>query len=194
MLSAYRFAPYVFLLATATRHSPNHIQRTTGARWPRTTSRTLRQQQAVFATVTFDPVTELLNVSLSYTGLASGASGAHIHCCVTPGGNAGVATSVPAFIGFVLGNTSGTFNATFDMSQAVSYNPAFITANGGTVSSAEPVFADGYVRGLTYLNIHDSVFPGGEIRLLLAAPEPGTNLFVSLAIAALWLIRRKRFA
>jgi hypothetical protein len=144
-----------------------------------------------FATVTFDPVTELLNISLSYSGLASGATGAHIHCCVPAGGNAGVATTVPAFVGFVLGATSGTYNATLDMTQAVNYNPAFVAANGGTVTTAEAVFADGFARGQTYLNIHDAVFPGGEIRLVLT-PEPGTLLVVPLAV--LWFIRRKRLA
>jgi hypothetical protein len=143
-----------------------------------------------FATVTFDPVTELLTVNLTYSGLASGATGAHIHCCVVAGGNTGVATSVPAFNGFVLGSTSGTFNATFDMTQAVNYNPSFITANGGTVTSAEAVFATGFASERTYLNIHDAVFPSGEIRLLLT-PEPGTLCFVPLAMLALGLLRKR---
>jgi hypothetical protein len=191
MLSAYRFAPYVFLLATAAYAAPITYS---GPLSPLTEVPPITTSTASgFATVTFDPVTELLNVSFNYTGLASAVTGAHIHCCVTPGGNAMVATSVPAFIGFTVpGPTSGSFSATFDMSLAVNYNPAFITANGGTVALAEPAFAAGYAQGLTYLNLHDAVFPGGEIRLLLAAPEPGTSLLVTLAMGALCLIRRKR--
>ncbi|HKE26578.1 MAG TPA: CHRD domain-containing protein [Bryobacteraceae bacterium] len=144
-----------------------------------------------FAIVTFDPVTEMLTVNLTYSGLASGATGAHIHCCIAPGGNVGVATTMPAFNFFVLGNTSGTFDATFDMTQAVNYNPAFITANGGTVTTAEAAFANGFVDEQTYLNIHDSVFPSGEIRLLLT-PEPGTFCnFVPLAMLALYFLRKR---
>ena len=55
----------------------------------------------------------------------------HIHCCVAPPGNAGVATTTPTFPGFPLGVTAGTYSQTFDMTAAASYNPAFVTANGG---------------------------------------------------------------
>ena len=146
-----------------------------------------------FAIVTFDPLTELLTVNLSFSGLASGASGAHIHCCIAPGGNVGVATTIPAFPGFPLGLTSGTYDATLDMTQAASYNPAFVTSHGGTVSLAELAFANGFADGMTYLNIHDSVFPGGEIRLLLT-PEPATVQLLPLIMAGMWFIRRRRRA
>jgi hypothetical protein len=189
MLSRFRLAIYASLLATAAYAAPITYS---GVLSPLAENPPNPGSTATgFATVTFDPLTELLNINLSYSGLASGATGAHIHCCVAAGLNTGVATTVQAFVGFVLGLTSGTYNATLDMSQAVNYNPAFIAANGGSAATAEPVFASGFASGMTYLNIHDAVFPGGEIRLVMA-PEPGDALLISAGIAALWLLRRKR--
>ena len=191
MLSIYRFAISVLLLATAAYASPITYSGTLSPLAENPPN--LTSVATGFATVTFDPVTELLNISFSYSGLASGANGAHIHCCVAAGGNTGVATTVPAFVGFVLGATSGTYSATLDMTQFVNYNPAFITANGGTVASAEAAFSNGFVGGMTYLNIHDANFPGGEIRLVMS-PEPGTILLMPMALAMLRLTRRKRSA
>jgi hypothetical protein len=44
-----------------------------------------------------------------------------------------------------------------------SYNPAFVTANGGTAASAEATLFTGIMAGHAYLNIHTTMFPGGEI-------------------------------
>jgi len=76
----------------------------------------------------------------------------------------GPTTQVPNFIGFPLGVTSGTYSNTFDLTLASSYNPAFITANGGTPASAEVALETGILAGKAYLNIHTNVYPGGEIR------------------------------
>jgi hypothetical protein len=63
----------------------------------------------------------------------------------------------------------------FDLTMASSYNPAFVTAEGGTVAGAEAALEAGLLAGETYINIHTSAFPGGEIRGFLAAvPEPST--------------------
>jgi hypothetical protein len=64
--------------------------------------------------------------------------------------------------------TSGTYSHTFDMTDPASYNPAFVTANGGTAASAESVLLAGLLAGQAYLNIHTSTHPGGEIRGVLA--------------------------
>ena len=45
--------------------------------------------------------------------------------------------------GFPLGVRSGTYDHTFDLGLASSWNPAFITANGDSVASAEAVFLAG---------------------------------------------------
>src|SRR5437868_2306803 len=61
-----------------------------------------------FATVTYDPVTHLLGVNVSFAGLLGTTTASHIHCCTTVPftGPAGVATQVPTFSGFPLGVTS----------------------------------------------------------------------------------------
>jgi hypothetical protein len=90
-------------------------------------------------------------------------------------------------MGFPLGVTAGSFSNTYDMTLASSYNPAFITANGGTVASAEAALIGGMVAGGTYFNIHTSVFGGGEIRGFLAVPEPSTLVFVGAGLLVLCL-------
>jgi hypothetical protein len=53
------------------------------------------------------------------------------------------------------------------MNDPASYNPAFVTANGGTVASAKPVLLAGLLAGQAYLNVHTSGNPSGEIRGVL---------------------------
>ncbi len=54
------------------------------------------------ALVELDTLTHMLHVNVSFSGLTAPNTAAHIHCCTAiPGtGTAGVATSVPTFIGF----------------------------------------------------------------------------------------------
>jgi hypothetical protein len=144
-----------------------------------------------FTTVTLDTVTELLTIDLTFTDLTSDTTAAHIHCCVSPPGNAGVATVLPAFPGFPLGVTSGTYMGVLDLSLASSYNPAFITANGGTVASAEAAFTAGFENDMAYLNIHTTQNPGGEIRAVLT-PEPVPAALAGLALIGMWMIGRGR--
>src|SRR5215218_10866202 len=137
------------------------------------------------ALVTLDTVTNLLTVNVSFAGLVSPTIASHIHCCTPPGANAMVATAVPTFPGFPLGVTTGTYLQTFDLTLASTYNPAFITAHGGTVAGAQAAFIAGLTSGQTYLNIHTSQFPGGEIRgQLQAVPEPASLLLLTTGIVA----------
>jgi hypothetical protein len=64
-----------------------------------------------FATVVLDPTAQTLQVSATFSGLTSGTTAAHIHCCAPLGTNAMVATLLPAFTDFPLGVTSGTYPA-----------------------------------------------------------------------------------
>ena len=135
------------------------------------------------ALVTLDTVTNLLTINVSFAGLGSPTIASHIHCCTPPGANAIVATTVPTFPGFPLGVTTGTYLMTFDLTVASTYNPAFITAHGGTVAGAQAAFIAGLTSGQTYLNIHTMQFPGGEIRgQLEAVPEPATLLLLTTGI------------
>ena len=139
-----------------------------------------------FAVLTIDSTTNILNIlSDTFSGLLGTTTASHIHCCTAlpATGTAGVATQVPTFSGFPLGVTSGSYSMSFDMTLASSWNPAFITANGGTPAGAEAALVAGAAAGEAYLNIHSTVVPGGEIRgFLVPVPEPGT---LSLAVAGL---------
>jgi CHRD domain/PEP-CTERM motif len=143
--------------------------------------------------VTVDTVTNMLTVNVSFGGLLSPTIASHIHCCAGPGANAIVATAVPTFPGFPLGVTSGTYLMSFDLTLASTYNPAFITAHGGTVAQARADFIAGLLAGQTYLNIHTMQFPGGEIRgQLQPVPEPASLLLLSSGIIGTIGALRKR--
>lgn len=147
-----------------------------------------------FAVVTVDDVALTLNVNVTFSGLISPTAVAHIHCCTGPGANAMVATTTPTFPGFPVGVMSGSYSMTFDLTLASSFNPAFITAHGGTVASARADFIAGMLAGQTYFNIHTTQFPGGEIRgQLQPVPEPATILLLGSGLVGLASkVRRKR--
>jgi hypothetical protein len=158
------------------------------------------------AEVTLDTTAHTLRVNVTFTGLTAGTTASHLHCCVAPPGNAGVATTTPSFVGFPLGVTAGSMDRTYDTTQASSWNTAFINANGGTPLSAETALANGILAGQVYLNIHTTAFPGGEIRGFLtpfgqatdgtgAIPtlsEWGLIILAILLAATAWFVIRRR--
>jgi len=154
------------------------------------------------ATVILDPVAQTLQMIVTFSGLTSNTVAAHIHCCLpaplSPN-NVGVATTVPAFPGFPLGVTAGTYSSpVFDLTQPLIYNPAFITLQG-SLPQAEAALIAGIMNSETYLNIHTVMFGGGEIRGILTpaaapapVPEPATLSLLGLGIGGLIAARRRR--
>jgi hypothetical protein len=138
-----------------------------------------------------DTTAHTLHLHVTFSGLTGTTTASHIHAptAIALTGTAGVATTTPTFAGFPLGVTSGVYDVTLDLTQSSSYNPSYVTANGGTTAGAESALLSAIASGKAYWNIHSSTFPGGEIRGFLV-PEPASlGLLAPVAVMAL---RRRR--
>ena len=149
-------------------------------------------------TVVLDPTAETIQILASFFGLTTPDTAAHIHCCAPLGTNAGVATTLPAFAGFPLNVTQGTYlSPLFSLEDPTFFNPAFVTLEGG-MEQAETALINGILNGMTYFNIHTTQNLGGEIRTqLLPVPVPGPIVGIGLpglimACGALLALARRR--
>jgi hypothetical protein len=152
-----------------------------------------------YGTVLYDNIAHTLKLDCTFTGLAndtgSGVTASHIHAATTLPfqGTAGVATTTPSFALFPLHVFAGAFHNTLDMTQASSWNPAYVTANGGTTATAEVAFASALATGRSYWNIHSDKFTGGEIRgFLQLVPEPASCVLFVIGLAGFACGARRR--
>lgn len=133
----------------------------------------------------------MLTVDIDFNSLTGGnAAAGHIHCCTPPGSNIGVAVGFPDFPAA----TTGSYTRSFDLSDASIYTASFLnTFGGGTAAGAAAALLAGMQDGEAYANIHNMVYPAGEIRGQLAAvPEPTTMLLLGTGLAGIGASIRKR--
>lgn len=126
------------------------------------------------ALVTFDDVLNNVTVNVTFSGLTTNATAGHIHCCSAPSANAGVA----------MGFTS------FPASTSANYNAVLTAFNGANTFTS---LLDGANAGLAYVNLHNTTFPGGEIRGNLAAvPEASTYAMMLAGLVGVGAVARRR--
>jgi hypothetical protein len=123
----------------------------------------------VVITIDFDE--NLMEIETEFEGLLGTVTEAHIHAptAAVGIGVADAATQLPTFEDFPVGVTFGTYEKDdFDLALASTYNPAFITSSGGTISTAYIGLANAFNNGKAYFDIHTTAFPDGEIRGFLS--------------------------
>ncbi len=125
-------------------------------------------------TATFDTIADTISLSATFTGLSAPATASHIH-------DRALGVSGPVIISFV------------------PFTP--VATSGPIVGGPLPfplVCVSDLLAGDTYFNIHDAVFPSGEIRGQLdpvsqPIPEPTTMFLLSSGLIGLAGYEGKRF-
>jgi len=128
---------------------------------------------AGFVVLTVNLDLAIMRVRADFTGLQGDVTAAHIHggTDFPLQGLANPATQVPTFLGFPSGVSEGTYDHTFSLGEADTYNPAFIHAAGGTVGEAYNDLVNSLDSATMYFNIHTTAYVEGEIRgFLLPTP------------------------
>jgi hypothetical protein len=108
------------------------------------------------------------SVNVTYNGLQGNANNSHIHGYIDSSTNAGVVQALSH-----TGDTMGTISGTWNLPSTTARDNLF--------------------NGLTYLNLHSTVFGGGEWRgQLVPVPEPSLLALSGLGCGLLLLRWRRR--
>lgn len=146
------------------------------------------------ATLVIDDVANTLQLSSPFWQLLGNTTDAHIHAA-TPEPLLGTAPVAVPLDGFPLGVKSGDYSITFNLLDAGTYSPAFLTANGGSVDSARDSLLSSINENRAYLNIHTNLYPSGEIRGFIVAnpvPEPSTYAMLAVGLAGVGFVARRK--
>jgi hypothetical protein len=138
--------------------------------------------------------TEML-VDMPFRDLVGTTTAAHLHCCTSTAFTGTAPVAVP-FQDFPMDVHAGTYSNAIALGDAASYDPAFMTAHGGTVQGAASALVDAINANEAYVNIHSTLYPNGEIRgwLVAAPPVPETAEWSMLAVGLaglMWMSRRR---
>ena len=105
-----------------------------------------------------DPNTNVMTYTLTFTGLTTNSTGAHIHAQSDATTNSNVVLNFQTFAGattaFAPGATSGSAAGTVNMAGGTVTG---LTITGDSLRKAMDA-------GMAYVNVHSSQFTGGEIR------------------------------
>jgi hypothetical protein len=159
----------VFLLAPAATAWSHHFRYTANLTGPAESPANASPGMGhVVITIDFDE--NAMEIETNFDGLLGTVTEAHIHAptALVGLGVADPATQLPTFESFPEGVSSGDFDGEFDLALASSYNPAFITSSGGTISTAYVALSNALNAGKAYFDIHTSAYPDGEIRGFLS--------------------------
>lgn len=128
--------------------------------------------------LTFDLDLAVMEIETSFDGLLGDVTSAHIHAATNAMGSgiADVATQLPTFDLFPTGANVGSYEHEFALADAATYNPDFILASGGTVSTAMLALFGALDQGKAYFDIHTTAYNDGEIRGFLSHVEGDYNL------------------
>lgn len=135
-----------------------------------------QSQGTGFLEATLDDATGFVDVTAgSYSDLVANSTNAHIHGPASASESAGVVLQLIGPFGSTSGSLSGS---------------GTLTRSGFTTQQ----LIDAMMAGNTYVNVHSTQFPGGEIRgQLILIPEPATAVCL-LAGCGLLVARRRRRA
>lgn len=145
--------------------------------------------------VTIDLGGTSMLVDFPFRDLDGVTTEAHIHCCTSTAFTGTAPVALP-FTDFPLGVHAGTYSNAFALADDMTYDPAFLKANGGSAKGAAAALVDGINANEAYVNIHTSLYPEGEIRgwLVAAPPVPETAEWSMLAVGLaglMWMSRRR---